>query len=83
MEGMPWCCAEFERHLGRLDSDGIRVDYFLKMPPRAGFKLFLLTQQDAVEKPTGFLRAHGAGPIWTPFRILKKPVALREPEFWS
>jgi hypothetical protein len=52
MEGMRWCCPEFERHLGRLDSDGIRVDFFLKMPPRAGFKLFLLTQQDAVEKPT-------------------------------
>jgi hypothetical protein len=81
MEGMPWCCAEFERHLGRLDSDGIRVDFFLKLPPRLGLRLFLLTKMLS-RSQLGFLRADRAGSIWTPLRILK-PEALREPELLS
>ena len=44
---MPWCCADFERHLGRFDDDGLRVDYALKFPPWA---------EDFLVEAAGFCR---------------------------
>jgi hypothetical protein len=47
---MRWCCADFERHLGRFDVDGLRVDYHCHQPPP--FKVFWLRRRDSADRPT-------------------------------
>ena len=44
---MPWCCEEFEKHLGTFASDSLRVNYAILLPPAFGRKLFWLERQNS------------------------------------
>jgi hypothetical protein len=75
---MPWCHTEFETDTGRLNSDGIRVDYFYHEPPRPGRKLFLLTRQDSHE-PSKQIHSYpfGAdGPLTVPEGLTTRPAGI-------
>jgi hypothetical protein len=55
---MPWCCEEFESHLGTFTSDNLRVNYAMLFPPASGRKLFWLERQNS--GPSRFSVALGA-----------------------
>ena len=65
IEAMPWCCADFERHLGRFDDDGLRVDYALKFPP--GRKIFWSRRQDSAECVSAISTCPWCGADLSPF----------------
>jgi hypothetical protein len=54
-----------ERHLGRFDDDGVRVDYTLKFPP--GRKIFWSRRQDSAECVSAISTCPWCGADLSPF----------------
>ena len=59
---MPWCCKEFEAHLGDLVGDEPRVDYGYQDESCSGF------DQSLARKGSRFSFVLGVWRIWLPFR---------------